>query len=69
MGVESIGDPVINRRVIGRFPAAASGSIPASARWRCMDKQTKHEIWILAVSAALLEAPFLAIAAVAVLGH
>jgi hypothetical protein len=34
-----------------------------------MDTQTKHEIWILAVSAAILEAPFLAIAAVAVLGH
>jgi hypothetical protein len=34
-----------------------------------MDTQTKHEIWIIAVSAALLEVPFLAIAAVAVLGH
>jgi hypothetical protein len=46
-----------------------SGTIQVSARWRSMDTQTKHEIWILAVSAAILEAPFLAIAAVAVLGH
>jgi hypothetical protein len=34
-----------------------------------MDTQTKHEIWVIALSAAILEAPFLAIAAVALLGH
>ena len=34
-----------------------------------MDSVTKHEIWVIALSTAILEAPFLAIAAVAVLGH
>jgi hypothetical protein len=34
-----------------------------------MDPQTRHEIWVLAVGTALLEAPFIAIVAVAFLSH
>jgi hypothetical protein len=34
-----------------------------------MDKQTKHEIWILALGAIMLEAPFIAVAALAFAGH
>jgi hypothetical protein len=34
-----------------------------------MDRQTKHEIWFLAIGAIMIEAPFVAIAALAFAGH
>jgi hypothetical protein len=34
-----------------------------------MDRQTKHEIWILAIGTIMIEAPFLAVAALAWAGH
>jgi hypothetical protein len=34
-----------------------------------MDEQTKREILVLALGTFLVEAPFVAIAAIAVLGH
>jgi hypothetical protein len=45
------------------------GTIQASARWRCMDTQTKREIWIIAVSTAILEAPAVAITLLAILAR
>jgi hypothetical protein len=38
-------------------------------RWDFMDSQTKHEIWVLALGAIMLEAPFIAITALALAGH
>jgi hypothetical protein len=32
-----------------------------------MDQQTKHEIWLLALGTILIEAPFVAVAAVLIL--
>jgi hypothetical protein len=34
-----------------------------------MDGQTKHEIWVLAIGAIIIEVPFLAIAALAIAAH
>jgi hypothetical protein len=34
-----------------------------------MDKQTKYEIWLLTIGALVIEAPFVAIAAIALVGH
>ena len=34
-----------------------------------MDSQTKHEIWFLAIGAIMIEAPFVAIAALVFAGH
>jgi Tfp pilus assembly protein PilN len=34
-----------------------------------MDKETKREIWLLAIGAALIEAPVVAIVALMVLTH
>jgi hypothetical protein len=34
-----------------------------------MDKQTKHEIWLLTIGALVMEVPFVAIAAIAFVGH
>jgi hypothetical protein len=34
-----------------------------------MDRQTKREIWVLAISAMIIEVPFVAIAALAFAGH
>jgi hypothetical protein len=34
-----------------------------------MDSQTKHEIWLLAIGTIMIEAPFAAIAALALAGH
>ena len=34
-----------------------------------MDRQTKHEIWLLAIGTIIFEAPFVAIAALAILGQ
>jgi hypothetical protein len=34
-----------------------------------MDRQTKQEIWLLAIGTFIVEAPFVAIAALAILGH
>jgi hypothetical protein len=34
-----------------------------------MDGQTKREIWLLAIGTIMIEAPFLAVAALAFAGH
>jgi hypothetical protein len=34
-----------------------------------VDNQTKHEIWVIALSTAILEAPAVAIIALAILAH
>jgi hypothetical protein len=34
-----------------------------------MDSQTKHEIWILAIGTIMIEAPFVALAALTLAGH
>jgi len=46
-----------------------SGSIHRFGRWDLMDRQTKHEIWILAIGTIVIEAPFLAVAALAWAAH
>jgi hypothetical protein len=45
------------------------GSIPRFARWESMDKQSKREIWVLAISTVLVEVPVVAIAALAIAAH
>jgi hypothetical protein len=34
-----------------------------------MDRQTKHEIWLLAIGTIIFEVPVVAVAALAILGH
>jgi hypothetical protein len=41
----------------------------AHQRWPSMDKQTKHEIWLLALGTILIEAPLVAMATVIILSH
>jgi hypothetical protein len=44
-------------------------SLGVLGRDRFMDKQTRHEIWLLAIGTIMIEAPFVAIAALAFAGH
>ena len=53
------------RRIVFQY----SGSIHRFGRWDLMDRQTKHEIWILAIGTIVIEAPFLAVAALAWAAH
>jgi hypothetical protein len=69
-----------NRWPVRAMPAATQGSgtafFPnrsdrslASSVGTYMDRQTKRELWILAIGTILFEAPFLAVAALALAGH
>lgn len=62
-------DGEARRGVPGAVFSNRSGSICHFGSWHPMDSQTKHEIWILALGAIMLEAPFLAVAALAFAGH
>jgi len=46
-----------------------SGTIQAARALAMMDKETKREMWFLAIGTALLEAPVVAIVALMVLTH
>jgi len=45
------------------------GTIQAACALAMMDKETKREMWFLAIGTALLEAPVVAIVALMVLNH
>jgi hypothetical protein len=53
----------------GRFMEDWVERASAHQRWPSMDKQTKHEIWLLALGTILVEAPLAAMAAVIILSH
>jgi hypothetical protein len=58
------------RRVPGRrFSQIGRDRSLASSVGTYMDRQTKRELWILAIGTILFEAPFLAVAALALAGH
>jgi hypothetical protein len=59
----------IRRRVASSPRGARPGTIHSLERWRPMDSATKHEIWVIAVSTGVLEAPAVAIIALAFLAH
>jgi hypothetical protein len=42
------------------------GSILRFGRWQYMDRQTKREIWVLAIGMVIVETPIVAIAALAI---
>jgi hypothetical protein len=50
-------------------PAPAPRNDPGGHALAMMDKETKHEMWLLAVGTALLEMPVVAIVAVMMLTH
>jgi hypothetical protein len=64
--------PSVNAGEVGDFREGVfpnwSGSIPPLRALGFMDHQTKHEIWVLAIGTILIEAPFVAMAALALSG-
>jgi hypothetical protein len=52
-----------------KAPFSNRGSIHRLKRWDPMDSHTKHELWLFAVVTISFEVPFIAVAALAWVGH